>query len=276
VGATDANPLILRSIADIEEICGPFRENARWLEEHPGDVRIDVRDDELLSTSQAAGLVGVVSNDKFIQWVKLPGRGGLEVLTRVGGKYFVSGAGLRRAIATDRYDKPVLVRANGARQTLGDTLLVVPLRFWRNENSVNYAVAMPVGLQVLSDFLAGRDGMPSVFERYGIVDDEGRPFRFRSHDFRRLVNIVAQRGGLSQVEIAQWMGRRRIEDNSAYDLRSAAEMADEMRALIEKNEVFGSITDQVRALPVTERAEFLNQRLTASHDTTWSVRVEHR
>jgi hypothetical protein len=170
-------------------------------------------------------------------------------------------------MATDRYDKPVLVRANGARQMLGDTLLVVPLRFWRNENSVNYAVSMPVGLQVFSDFLAGRDGRPSVFERYGIVDDEGRPYRFRSHDFRRLVNIVAQRGGLSQVEIAQWMGRRRIEDNSAYDLRSAAEMADEMRALIEKNEVFGSITDQVRALPVTERADFLNQRLTMLHTT---------
>ncbi len=27
----EANPLILRSIADIEEICGPFRENARCL-----------------------------------------------------------------------------------------------------------------------------------------------------------------------------------------------------------------------------------------------------
>ena len=264
---TDANPLIIRSIADIEEICGPFRENARWLEEHPGDVRIDVRDEELLSTSQAAQIVGVVSAGNFVNWIGQRGRGGFGALTRVGSNYFIDGANLRRAIASDRFDKPVLVRATGAVQTLGDSLLVTPLWFWRDRHSTNYAISMPVGLSTLSDFFSGRKGTLSVFERFGSVDDDGRPFRFKSHDFRRLVNIVAQRGGLSQVEIAQWMGRRRIQDNSAYDLRSAAEMADEMRTLIAKNEVFGSIADQVRAVPVTERSDFLNQRLTMLHTT---------
>lgn len=264
---TEANALLLRSIADIEDICGPFRENARWLEEHPGEVRIDVEDDQLVSMSRAAELVGVTSGSAFITWVKQRRRGGLSVLTHVGRNYFIEGANLRRAISSDRFDKPVLVRANGSVQTLGNTLLVLPLWFWRQQIASNCAIAMPVNLQVLSDFLAGREGAPSVFERYGIVDGEGHAFRFRSHDFRRLVNIVAQRGGLSQVEIAQWMGRRRIEDNTLYDLRSAAEMADEMRSLIEKNEVFGSIADQVRALPVTERSDFLNQRLTMLHTT---------
>jgi hypothetical protein len=264
---TEANLLILRSIADIEEICGPFRENARWLEEHPGDVRIDVRDEELLSTSQAAQIVGVVSAGNFVNWIVQRGRGGFDALTRVGSNYFIGGANLRRAIASDRFDKPVLVRTSGAVQNLGDSLLVTPLWFWRDRHSTNYAISMPVGLSTLSDFFSGRKGTLSVFERLGSVDDDGRPFRFKSHEFRRLVNIVAQRGGLSQVEIAQWMGRRRIEDNNAYDLRSAAEMANEMRTLIAKNEVFGSIADQVRALPVIERSDFLNQRLTMLRTT---------
>lgn len=262
---TDANPLVLRSIAEIEQICRPFRENARWLEEHPGDVQIDVDDDEMLSMPRAAEIVGLEGS--FLSWLEQRGRGGRKLLTGVGKNLRISGADLRRAMASDRFDKPVLIRANGEVQTLGNSLLVVPLWLWHSRKSVNLAIAMPVNIQVLSDFLAGRDGMPSVFERYGVVDDEGRPFRFRSHDFRRLLNIVAFRGGLSQVEIAQWMGRRRLEDNAAYDLRSASEMADEMRALIEKNEIFGSITDQVRALPVTERANFLNQRLTMLHTT---------
>jgi len=264
---TVANPLILRSIADIEEICGTFRENARWLEAHPGDVRIDVEDDELISSSRAAEIVGVRKRESFVQWMKHRGRGGLKVLTLVGQTYFIRGADLRRAIASDRFDKPVLVRANGAVQTLGNNLLVTPLWFFRRRHATNFAISVPVGLGTLSVFLSGKDAYPSVFERYGTVDGEGKPFRFKTHDFRRLVNIVAQRGGLSQVEIAQWMGRKRIEDNSAYDLRSAAEMADEMRALIEKNDVFGSIADQVRALPVTERSEFLSQRLTMLHTT---------
>ena len=264
---TEANALILRSIGDIEEICGPFRENARWLEAHPGDVRIDVEDVELISSSRAAEIVGLPNRNSFVQWVKNRGRGGFNVLTLVGKTYFIRGADLRRAISSDRFDKPVLIRANGAVQTLGNSLLVTPLWFFRSEHTTNFDISVPVSLGAFSHFLSGKDGYRSVCERYGSVDGEGKPFRFKSHDFRRLVNIVAQRGGLSQVEIAQWMGRRRIEDNSAYDLRSAAEMADEMRRLIEKNEVFGSIGDQVRALPVTERSEFLNQRLTMLHTT---------
>lgn len=62
-------------------------------------------------------------------------------------------------------------------------------------------------------------------------------------------------------------GRRRVEDNSAYDFCNAAEMATEMRSLVEMSQVFGDIADQVRALPVTERAAFLEQRLTMLHTT---------
>jgi hypothetical protein len=262
---TAANPLILRSIAEIEEICHPFREKARWLEAHPGDVQIDVDDCEMLSMAQAAKIIGLEGS--FLAWLEQRGRGGRGRLTGSNEDLRISGAHLKSAIASDRFDKPVLTRANGEQQTLGNTLLVVPLWFWHSKKSVNLAIAMPVNIQVLSDFLAGRGTVPSVFERYGIVDGEGRPYKFKSHDFRRLLNIVAFRGGLSQVEIAQWMGRRRIEDNAAYDLRSAAEMADEMRTLIERNEMFGSITDQIRALPVTERTDFLNQRLTMLHTT---------
>jgi hypothetical protein len=264
---TEANPLVLRAIADIDEICRPFRENARWLEDHPGHVQINVADDESLSLTRAAEIVGLKDGAGFLAWINQRGRGGRAVLNTGGKNLRISGAQLRSSMATDRFDAPVLIRANGVPQMLGDTLLVTPLWFWHAQRGTNYAVARPVSLGVLSEFLAGKVGVPSVFERYGVVDPDGRAFRFRSHDFRRLLNIVAQRGGLSQVEIAQWMGRRRIKDNEAYDLRSAAEMADEMRALIEKNEVFGTITDQVRALPVTERADFLNQRLTMLHTT---------
>ncbi len=217
--------------------------------------------------ADAARIVGLSGAASFIHWIEQRGRGGRGLLQAWAGRRTISSADLRRAIAADRYDKPVLTRANGVRQTLGNSLLVVHLWHWNTKKPTNPFISMPVTLQILSDFLSGRDRNPCLFHRYNSVDDRGRPFRFRSHDFRRLVNMVAQRGGLSQVEIAQWMGRRRIDDNSAYDLRSAAEMADEMRSLIEKNEVFGSIADQVRALPVTERADFLAQRLTMLHTT---------
>jgi hypothetical protein len=264
---TEAAPLILRSVRDIDEICGPARKNARWLEAHPGDVQIDVEHDELLSMAQAGKIVGLNGKGAFISWIKQRDRGGRNVLIARGKAFFIRGSDLRRAMASDRFDKPVLVRQNGKTQSLGDSLIVIPLWFFHKGITANFAISMPMSLGTLRDFLAGREGMPSVLGRFGVLDEQGQPFRFRSHDFRRLVNIIAQRGGLSQVEIAQWMGRRRVEDNGAYDLRSATELADEMRALIAKNEVFGSIADQVGALPVIERADFLNQRLTMLHTT---------
>jgi len=78
--------------------------------------------------------------------------------------------------------------------------------------------------------------------------------------------MVAQ-WDLSQVEIARWMGRRRIADNAAYDLRTAVDMADEMRELVSKNAVYGVIADQVEGLPRPERASFLKDRLAMIHTT---------
>jgi hypothetical protein len=122
----------------------------------------------------------------------------------------------------------------------------------------------------IASFLSGKSGnvpTKSIFERFGITDESGKPYRVRTHDFRRLLNTIAQRGGLTQAEIALWMGRRRVRDNTAYDLRTSTEMAAEMRQLVEKNEVYGTISDQVRALPETERETFLKNRLTMIHTT---------
>jgi hypothetical protein len=115
--------------------------------------------------------------------------------------------------------------------------------------------------------LCGKTAMPLVFERCRYLDNDGQPYTIRTHDFRRLLNMIAQRGGLSQTEIAQWMGRRRASDNAAYDLRTSTEMAVEMRELVAKNEVYGVIAEQVQALPEAERGPFLEARLAMIHTT---------
>lgn len=45
----------------------------------------------------------------------------------------------------------------------------------------------------------------------------------RSHSFRHLLNTVAQRKMLSQVDIANWSGRKDIRQNAAYDHRTKEE-----------------------------------------------------
>jgi hypothetical protein len=264
---TVANPLVLRALDDINRLCEPSRKNAKWLEEHPGDVDLEVEDTKLISLQEAAETIGVANARQVRQWFGQRGRGGGNVVMKVGGRAIVTGAALRRALASDRYDKPVLTRADGRRQTLGASLLTMFLYQWSENRPPNRFISMPVTWQHLNDFLCGRDNVPSVFARQGYVDDAGQPLRIKTHDFRRLLNIIAQRGGLSQIEIAQWMGRRRVADNVAYDLRTAAEIATEMRTLVSKNEVYGTIATQVQALPESDRSAFIDARLAMVHTT---------
>jgi hypothetical protein len=259
-----ANPLVLRAIEDIDRICGPARDNALWLEAHPGDVNLDVLPDEHVSIGRATELIGVADNS-FHAWAKTRNR--RNIIVGMRRHAYILGADLRAAVALERYDRPMLTRDDGRVQTLGGSLIVLFLNESATKRGTNRLISMPVIWGQMQEFLCGKIGLPSIFERREYLDDDGKPYRIRTHDFRRLLNMIAQRGGLTQTEIAQWMGRRRISDNAAYDLRTPTEMAAEMRELVAKNEVYGIIAEQVRALPEAERGTFLEARLAMSHTT---------
>jgi hypothetical protein len=261
---TVANPLVLRAIEDIDRICGPARDNALWLEAHPGDVNLDVLRDEHVSVGRAAELIGV-ADKSFHAWAKSRNRRNIIAGTRRHAH--ILGADLREAVALDRYDRPVLRRDDGRVQMLGGSLIVLFLNESATKRGTNRLISMPAIWGQMREFLCGKAGRPSIFERREYLDDEGESYRIRTHDFRRLLNMISQRGGLTQTEIAQWMGRRHVLDNAAYDLRTPTEMAAEMRELVAKNEVYGIIAEQVRALPEAERGTFLEARLAMSHTT---------
>jgi len=263
---TVANALVLRALEDIERICLPARENAQWLERHPGDVNIDIGPEERLPLRRATEILGLAEKQLF-QWLNARERGGRRLVIGRGIDAYIRGSDFRKAIASDRYEKPVLVREDGRRQTLGQSLFVVFFHSTNQSRATNRYISMPVTGQQMHDFLCGRGDIASIFERQGYRDDAGKPYRIRTHDFRRLLNMIAQRGGLTQTEIAQWMGRRRVSDNAAYDLRTPTEMAAEMRELVTRNEVYGVIADQVQALPEAERGAFLESRLAMIHTT---------
>uniref|UniRef100_E6PHT1 Uncharacterized protein n=1 Tax=mine drainage metagenome TaxID=410659 RepID=E6PHT1_9ZZZZ len=265
---TATNALALRALGDIERICAPARKNARWLEAHPGEVNVDVPDDAMLDMKMVASVVGLAGGGDAISFLKTRAKGRMVTLSVRGRAWNISGRALKEALATDRRDRPVLVRDDGRKQTLADSLCVMFLNeSHRGTRSTNRFISTPVTLQQMSDFLSGRSGIASVFERFNYRDDEGKPLRVKTHAFRRLLNTMAQRGGLSQVEIARWMGRRKLTDNRAYDLRTASEMASEMRKLVEQNDVYGTIADQVKMLPEVERSAFIESRLAMVHTT---------
>lgn len=68
-----------------------------------------------------------------------------------------------------------------------------------------------------------------VFARLGLSTPE-QPIVLRTHQLRHYLNTLAQRGGLSEMEIAAWSGRKDVRQNAAYDHRTPAEMLQRKRS----------------------------------------------
>lgn len=55
----------------------------------------------------------------------------------------------------------------------------------------------------------------NIFERNGVA--EQKKYNLRTHQIRHLINTLAKRGGLSDVDIAKWSGRTHVKQNRVYD-----------------------------------------------------------
>ncbi|WP_052189786.1 MULTISPECIES: hypothetical protein [Xenorhabdus] len=72
----------------------------------------------------------------------------------------------------------------------------------------------------------------NIFKRHANSYIDGAYLRFHSHQIRHLLNTMAQRSALSQVQIAHWSGRRNIKDNVVYDHMSHDELSELSRKVL--------------------------------------------
>lgn len=78
---------------------------------------------------------------------------------------------------------------------------------------------------------AGKEYYKNIFERHGFYDEQGKPFFMHSHQPRHLLNTFAKFGGMSEINIARWSGRRNIHQNRYYDHTSKEHMLSFVKAL---------------------------------------------
>lgn len=94
----------------------------------------------------------------------------------------------------------------------------------------------------------------SIFCRHGYFSITGQQLKITSHQARHLLNTIAQRGGLSNLEIAKWSGRADIKQNRIYNHMSEHEMV----ALAEKIDItkpiYKSYEDIQYHIPATNQA----------------------
>lgn len=57
----------------------------------------------------------------------------------------------------------------------------------------------------------------NIFARFGYFNADGSPISIGTHQIRHYLNTLAQAGGMGQIDIAFWSGRKSVMQNDAYD-----------------------------------------------------------
>lgn len=144
-------------------------------------------------------------------------------------------------------------------------------------NTHNYRGTNPCMLSITTDqhfsyFFSGKGTedkrlIRSVFERFYSLTEDKKPLRVNSHQFRHWLNTIAQRGGLNQMLVARWSGRREVSQNGEYDHMSGVELAEKARDMMESGQIMGILADVHNRLEPIERAKFRENVFATAHVT---------
>ena len=107
-----------------------------------------------------------------------------------------------------------------------------------------------------------------LFERLGLVDDDGETVRITPHQLRHYMTTLANEGNLSQLDIARWAGRKDVRHNAFYDHETADSLVSKARAL--GGEMFGSPITATPQRPVTPR-QLIEGNLAGVHLTRYGA-----
>jgi hypothetical protein len=148
--------------------------------------------------------------------------------------------------------------------TMGNRLGIKPMILWKPTNNFFN--------NDLSPRYALKGNHKSIFDRYGYKLDNGERIKLTSHQARHLLNTMAQRGGLSQLEIAKWSGRAEVDQNRVYNHMSEYEMVAKAEELDTSMTLFGSAGEVEKYIPITIQ-EFNTLEKGAVHVTEFGVCV---
>lgn len=268
--------VVQEAISRIAKLTTKAREVAKWYEENPGRLYVPdrlghLRDQELLTFAEVSALLFETSaRGTGRQWC-------------VQNKVPILGSGSRSrvqfcdvetaAIALLPKGFPWLNSEVGLRYS--EALLVTRRYELAEDRGTFNGVVDAVTMQQVSDGLGGRSahGQSSSFSRLGFTASDGGSLKINTHQFRHYLNTLAQAGGLSQLDIAKWSGRRDVRQNEAYDHVTPAEILAKVRNAIGELPETTEALNNLPARVIIRREEFLRLKIPTAHTTDYGYCV---
>lgn len=264
--------VVIEAVASLRKCTAAAREVAAWYESNPGKLFLstdfeDYRAREFIGLEELQGILfeGDEVRNASISWCR---QYKVPVVTR-NGKSSVRFADVEATILTLLpRGFPIMDPETGLRYS--DALCVIR-RFELNEQKRTYrGIVSMVSQADISDVLGGRTahGVQSIFDRLGFSEVDGSPIRVRSHQFRHYLNTLAQAGGMSQLDLAKWSGRKDMLQNDAYDHvsdRDKLALLADLRGGMES----GQSLPDLRHVKLISRAQFAELQAASAHTSDY-------
>ena len=232
------------------EISAPARKMAKWYEANPDKLYLPkqlqhLREKKILAVAEAASIRGATEWGflKSGGWAK--NKGIMPVIDPVSGKKGFRFEDLERAVLSD-----------------------LPQSFPWFHKAKNLKYSDMLLLLRESEFDSGKSTSPTMFrvpivnlyyyhldsmvDQYSLVEADGTPVRFRSHQFRHINETVAYRVGVERAWMNRQAGRARTSHEESYDDRTDAEKVAQASVVSVHRSVFGDLVTSAPNAPKTE------------------------
>lgn len=255
------------AIQNVRALSDEAREIAGWYEQNPERLYLPphleyLRGRRMLSMAEVAEMVFESSTSAILgrNWCvekKI-------TLLKVSGRTFASFEEIeRKIIQMFPHGFPIANEELGLKYS--EMLFVLRLNTMNGQKGTYRSVIEPVVYHKIASRLNSKTNT-TIFENFGFAEDDGSPMRITTHQFRHYLNTLAQAGGLSQLDIAKWSGRKDIRQNAAYDHMSDRDVLALVRESVgDPKRMIGPLATQRIAL--IPRDEFARLKVPTAHTT---------
>lgn len=258
------------AVSRIRAITSKARQIARWYEDNPSKLYLDgsnqhLRSKEWLAMTELREVVGLGSwRTTPLLWCRT-----FNVPTAIIGRHaHVRFSDVEQTVlARLPVGFPILDRATGTKYS--EALFAVRVNEMNPQKTPYSCLIETVTINQINSGLGGRveHGFASVFSRFGFTEPDGGPIKITTHQFRHYLNTLAQAGGMSQLDIAKWSGRKDIRQNAAYDHVTPDQMLQKIRdAIGDDSQMFGPLAEIPKKVLIP-RDEFARLRIPTAHTT---------
>ncbi|MXR38284.1 integrase [Craterilacuibacter sinensis] len=259
------------ALQKIRSITEEARRISHWYEQNPRQIYLapevtHLRGQKWLSLDDISEIVGFSGRSAASTWCKA---NTIKTTQHEGqGKLvFARFSDVEAAVlAMLPSEFPILDKDTGLKYS--KALFVVRRNELGAQRGTYRCVIEPIGLGQINTGLGSRTahGFESIFTRLGFTEPDGSPIAVTSHQFRHYLNTLAQAGGLSQLDIAKWSGRRDIKQNEAYDHVTSGQMLQKIRDAVGGDQMFGPLAELPKKVLI-RRDEFARLVVPTAHTT---------